>query len=633
MEPITRVQTSFNVRKGFSKAQSTAKFLIAALIILFLCVLILLAIGGVFFIPVKTSVFIINGLENPYQVKINDMAPVTVTPGVAQEIETSDSNLKVQVISDDYDIADYSFKIDTRLYKKFMSDDVFVLNPDATEVIMKDTVIYEDQINPPTNTPPTPITYYTGEQSYQIEGIDYAFTKSPDYIELGDFQSYDLKTELRLYDNFEYWGDTFTNTLSELPEYKTALLNRYEYDKDWSAVKFDLQSIMDEAEYMELARENLTFDPFNVPEHREYQNFLIKSENYEELDAYYQGILDQYPNDKDLMYLMARIEVDPVKSRELAEMAIQEPNASYWGHNLLGFDTMANGEYRKAKAHFDAFMEKATDEEDYVADSHSYFMDYALQNYEKIRKENRDYIDEYGYDDDVEFEEIIAVSLMRNWAEAERLRKELYDYYKDYDSAEYAAEQSSYAEALIHSIKGEHDLALRKYLDYYGDFDDGSAINYAEYLIKLNEGKPREAYEAYYGQKTEDSYEGAYMTFDRAIVLAAFAHRAGDLALEKQLRQEAAELMPEIYGYTRQLQPVKEWLEGNENIDPGTFLDIPMYPYNKVSLLMYIGEVAPAYRQQAWGLAMKLKIIPSSMERSVFFPFMGYNGPLIPNPL
>src|SRR5262249_29040417 len=148
-------------------AQRRRKFMKVAPVVLVIAGLAYLAVA--FIMGLRRQVFLVNGLDHVYTVRING-ATQSLAPNSTTKFRLAEGDVKLEMVDPPLSLpASESFSIRTNLWTRPFASHTFVINPDRTAIVRRARVFYSSGSSG--GSPPT-AWYFTGAALHQFDGID-----------------------------------------------------------------------------------------------------------------------------------------------------------------------------------------------------------------------------------------------------------------------------------------------------------------------------------------------------------------------------------------------------------------------------------------------------------------------------
>ncbi len=338
---------------------------IAALVSAAVLILIAGALAAfVFRGMVRHDVYLVNGLDRPYTVQLAGERHIlppsdALAVNVAQRVD-----LVVEVAEGGPPVEPVSFRIETPSGQLLGSGKTYVINPDRVAILFWHQIEYAEHPDPNREAP---YELRTGEAFSVHDGIDFAFTTPPDEVTLPSGSSRTLKESLSVIGTGDHAPlDLFYWLMGELGQevalsYLKRLVELVPGDEGILGV---LAALMPREEFVALSAPHREARPIEVQWHRAYQHALgqagenaalnaenaaLNAENAA-LNAEYARYLEAEPDDSMLLYLAARIELDPDRAEARLRRAIEIDAENAYALNGLAYQKVAMGAFAEGLA-------------------------------------------------------------------------------------------------------------------------------------------------------------------------------------------------------------------------------------------------------------------------------------------
>ncbi len=295
------------------------------------------------------ELFVVNGLGVPYTAVVG-VTPVDLPAGGHRRLEVAEGTLHVTADAQGTPVGEYDVNVRTPYWKRPFLSRTFVINPDRTALITRETVYYS--VNP-ADAPEPEYETRVGEPLYEFSGIDFPFQPFPQQIDLpserdvvsrtrvGNESLHDVNDGAMMFllqdslppDDPNAVRDFVTTHLRFSPERETLLL--------W------LKTLMPPEEYLDHLRERLDDRPVLVHWHRVYQETMESTHPEHDLVAEYRTLLAADPSSAELAYLLGRVTPDPQESEQLFRQAIAANPPSAFGYNALAYQLLSEGRFEE----------------------------------------------------------------------------------------------------------------------------------------------------------------------------------------------------------------------------------------------------------------------------------------------
>lgn len=301
-------------------------------------------LGRAFWLGSNCTVYLVNGANQPYDVRINDQN-YTLQPGTPQAVHVAEGDIKVEV--NRLEIPAQTFKVETPFFTRVFKRPVFVVNPDETAILLKETSIYA-QHRPPEPPPTIPLPV---QAFHQLEEPDYIFEPFPQTIQV---KANSTVTKTRI--GVHRWKNN-----SELVEHLESqvanpalLTNRIKalaqlepndlYLLSWLRIHLKTE------ELLQFLQTRLDQTPLLVEWHRLYQDTsLANGKPTEKLaEEYSKRQTTAGAGDKqNAKYLLGRVVEDPQGFNMIREAASGD-NSSFYAMYAVGNRALTSGQFEEA---------------------------------------------------------------------------------------------------------------------------------------------------------------------------------------------------------------------------------------------------------------------------------------------
>ena len=305
--------------------------------------------------------FLINGLDHPYSVVINDR-PVTLQPRqrTRADMIVFGENKIAPADGHTY-IPAAAFEVDVPWYRRAFDHTLVVVNPDQAAVLLWERTGYAYP-KPSGNT--HSFTIAAGAAHYLYSDIDFPFQVFPATIDTPADGSVVYRT--RVSDLARL--DTRQLVQLFLEQKQTALLQAHLRARlrsphtDATLIHLGANFVPRE-EFLALAEPRLSTRPVEIEWHRAYQTLVENTAEGADLVARYAAYTAQEPTDADLAYLYGRIVTDLDESRTFFERALQSDKPSAHAANALAYYYLLEGDFARSREYSSIAVNQDPDSE------------------------------------------------------------------------------------------------------------------------------------------------------------------------------------------------------------------------------------------------------------------------------
>lgn len=303
------------------------------------------------------EVYLLNGLERPYTVQINQKK-LSIPANGHKSVFIPKGKVIVKVIDADLKIPDQDYVIKTTFKKSLFPNESFFINPDQTALLMWDQTEYVDKSEiKDEKRSELPYKIYHGQSFYVLEKPNYLFEEFPDTVSLDSRKKSEIRSriiQLKPYE--ELIRSQFTEN-----EQIAFLQQKLKYQPEDEKSLYLLSEVMPAEAFVSYLKTRLDERPVLVEWHRAYQSTLEILNSQNNLIQEYQDLVKKEPQNHELIYLLARITEDRGEAEQLYYEAIKEPNPSAYALNSLAREMLDSGQYEKAIGLVDRALELLPD--------------------------------------------------------------------------------------------------------------------------------------------------------------------------------------------------------------------------------------------------------------------------------
>ena len=292
----------------------------------------------------RADVYLVNGLDRPYNVRIADenhyLAPLATI-----EITIPKRTELLAVVSEE-EIgwpATVSLSLATNFWSALFERKTYVVNPDRTAVIVWEQTEY--RVNPTDGENPTRV--HLGRGLHSFNDLDYVFEEFPEEITLDSVQSTERRDRIwRIFDLEPTDAYSANLELGRRTDGIAYLIAQLRANPDDGATLPLAASVVPPEEFAELARPYRNARPLEMEWHRMYQTALVGLGD--ELRNDYRDLLDAEPHNPDLQYLLARVTPDPDAAERLMRAAAANDPPSAYAVHALAFQRVTEARFEEA---------------------------------------------------------------------------------------------------------------------------------------------------------------------------------------------------------------------------------------------------------------------------------------------
>lgn len=556
----------------------------------------LLAVIGYLILAViqgqRQTIYLVNGMKQAYDVQVNGKK-VTLPPLTA--ITTLVAQGTVTITSTDPMVpqAKHIAQVHTPFISRPFDDHVFVFNPDQAAVIVKQRAAYASK-SWQVNDEPVSNTYLAAQFGYTFTDIDYLFEEMPDSltVEAGSIKviKYGLtvmteQSDVKFPILMRYIADDLTS------EQVTAVLkHRYRFEPENVQYLEVLYPMIESDEMIALLKPMLSRRPILLESHRYYQIEMAAKREYEQLLTTYEQMLAKEPDNKKLMYLLARTLAfkDYARAVSLCQQASQGDSPCAYASCWLAGDHLEKGRFHESVK----MAELAMEQDQTILGLKEIYFDalMAIGQYDKA---------------------LTLVQAFKHQPIPECLVGYRQEAYVHLVTGEYHHVQDMY-EQMQKRLRGFNPATVRKLIETFKAvmaYCDNQPQVFVEHCLNK-----QDAHSNYWGYLTGGEVQKAHeslATSDEAsytdhllVYIAASMHNKPQIAQDAM--QRAVDLLKEE---GRNEQGYAAILEGDQKATLDKVLQLRMNREDKVVLLTALGVAKPQLRESCFTLVAKLNLI------------------------
>ena len=539
------------------------------------------------------KVYVVNGLDRPYRVEI-DGAQVRLPPGKPYEMELPEGVVRIHSLDPQVRPVDQVAEWHTSFWSRPFSDDVVVINPDRTAILVRETTYYSSSsVTPMADTAPRP-SVGAGQLLHVAEGANFVFQEFPQKITMKESADREARTRLFVYEP----GDV-ANSYRVLAEYASAADRRGFVEGMFSARPDDslaltmLVAELGASNAIARMKSRMNDTPVLINLHRVYQSMAETMPGGAGIEAEYRQRLARDPQNPAWKYLLGRVLTNRVESETLFLAAEQGPKPIGYGYNALAFAHCGRGEFEKA-------LEYADKARGLMSDGVSYreTVLYACRRYEELLAMAESACATNTRDFSAFSDRLVLLQLLGRTNEIDKVGAQ----------GLHCIEGAATAEDLQRI-----GLALRMGAVY-------ASGDTAAYLLWAQTAAPKQV--AWFsavvnGDAKTASAQLAAMTNASKLthgLVYAMARKCGD---EELAAKEFGGLMAGLRAGGVAERHAAAFLDGSVKPTAEDLGELAMMPADKVYVLLAMGWRDPTIRDAAFALARKLNFMPAFPQREI----------------
>ncbi|MCB2155065.1 hypothetical protein KQI84_09270 [bacterium] len=559
-------------------------------------VLLLLALLGWLFAAWYSGqhreVYLVNGLMKPYSVRVNGGEAIRLHPGSPVPIEVREGILNIVPEPGDYEIEPKTVLVETGFFGRPIASPIFVINPDQAAMLESVLTHYYPKDMPVSQVPENVVHLLAGDVLVRKDHVDYVFERFPEKLQLSD-NKLAKRTRLTVVDPRRWIlapGVVSAVEGSDAESYANlarAMVARFKLDPgDYDAMyEFCSMSSIDDA--TEVLQPFLDRRPIDPVLHEAWLNMAEGNLPPGELEAIYDELLSEYPNDPDVLFLRGRLATDPDEVASYYRRGIEAG-----GNNsecLYGMASLYHcyGESQQAKE----YVEKAIAQE---PDNVGY-----LLLAEAISLARRDYNAAFDYSCTrlgLCQVGIADIASQATYAKAAGREEDFKNSMRRAKAMMGEVFGASGIEALVAQQEERSAFRDGQYEEWFARWKDYSpGYPHKEMLGKMWYGETSDLGAII--QQAQDDFDLS----DAALASVAL-NRAG--AIEE--RDAMIERMVNLMGSTGEYDVLIAALNEESALPPEKLVRLECDPSDKKCIFLVLGELYPEHRDLYWATAKKL---------------------------
>ncbi len=312
-----------------------------------IALLVFLGIAAVALSSKPKHVFVVNGLDVPYSVLVNDHKVRIPARGRTRVPVDFGSLLVKPVAGTKVKVDPVAVQLKAGFFSRASDRLVFLINPDRTALLSRDEVLYGDHSGPGGGSS----ALLVGQQFYSFEDIDYAFTVPPHSISTSSRS--ERRTRIVLDQPREGSNEERAKYVLEHRGKEAAANYCYQLARlcpESNGLLRLASSFVGKDRLLELSKRMLGRRPVLVGWHREYQELMKANEPNFDLVGQYRSLLKADPTNNSLRYLLARLIEDQAESRALFQKATEGEKPEPYAFFAIAYGFAADCKFEQALA-------------------------------------------------------------------------------------------------------------------------------------------------------------------------------------------------------------------------------------------------------------------------------------------
>ena len=301
----------------------------------------------------RHPVYFVNGLETPYFIEVAGHTVELPAGGHVLRRLPLRRSISITPADGAPPFEPFDVKIDLSFREGLDSAQIPVVNPDRTALVLLETVDYLSEDFPVTRAmeeEQLPWEVHAGEVYYSFGDVDFPFKDFPEEIEMSSGRSRHRKSRLGLLELPAIFAWSYLQAEQAAPgaavgwitaQIRLGLANEELHP-------YLLAASVDEEQFRAVAGDHLAARPVEVGWHRAYQTLLSEKNRDAQLEEEYRRLVEAEPESSDLLYLLARVTVDPEAKNRLLDRALAVPEPSAWSIYGASFRALTEARFETA---------------------------------------------------------------------------------------------------------------------------------------------------------------------------------------------------------------------------------------------------------------------------------------------
>ena len=546
-----------------------------------LLVIMLVAVGTYFFFSVRAAknlkVYLVNGVYHPYRVTINGQT-FDLSPQSALQVTLGEGPINVNYQNAQGQRVEREFSLTRSLITRPFNHTLYVINPDGAAILLWQQIEY--RVKPAAGGEGIDqLKLEAGRFLYSFDPPDFAFRDFPEEIDLMTDAEQVEKDRVALFETISVLEPLSYRDYLTTEELIAYYRHHLDFDPTSVEAVHTYCRLAVAADAIELLRTRLADRPLLVEWHRAYQ-VLMEKKDISVLQAEYRTLVAAEPENKALMYLLARILRDPVETLQWFKKSAGGVNASPFAMNGLAYFFLCRGEFEEGLS-WSAQAVAGDEDNSSFADNHRNLM-LGAGRLTELLEENRQALEADPQDIQLILERVKLLGAVKNTEEINTLVFNSVP--KIFDDPAYQREWRQFFNELGAYAGGDRERLLGLPESKGMALERALAKNDLEGAVGLlKEGL---------GQESGWTYLG----------VSALAFELGQTETAAQCLAKGTSFLTEGTHHEREFASMLTTgpKSGQE------ILDLELYPRDKRLALVLVGQRFPQYRDQCFQMARRL---------------------------
>jgi hypothetical protein len=298
----------------------------------------------------RREVFLVNGLERAYSVQLNGKTH-QLQPQAFTKLRLGEGNIEVAIVDAPPGIQPETVTIQTAFLTRPFAKRTFVINPDRAAILRWTRFHYSPSSSGAASLPEH--SFAAGQVLHEFSGVDHPFEEPPRSISTSSHSKRVSRVGVYL---------VSSNEQMAMPAMIFGLLDSLGKDAASRLAQQHLLMEPQRTEYLPVLSETtkpeelvaflragVAQHPLELQWHRAYQSAMEESGKQQEVEREYDAMLAKDPQNKNLIYLAARVSLNIDKAFNLFRQSTEGDSPCPYGFYALCGYYLGLGQFREAQ--------------------------------------------------------------------------------------------------------------------------------------------------------------------------------------------------------------------------------------------------------------------------------------------
>lgn len=303
-------------------------------------------LGRSIWLGANSTVYLVNGAGKPYEVRVNGQS-YTLIPNQPLPVAISEGEVTVEAVDPKLGIPTVKGKVETPFFTRAFTRPVFIINPDETAILTKETMIYAKN---PSQPPPDELVPFQG--FHQLPAADYTFDPFPHSLQVkGNSSITKHRIGLQPLPNSRRLVEFLEDEVHDPAQLTERLKRLAQIDPSDIIPLYTAINVLKPEERLAFVQTRLDQQPLLVEWHRAYQDLCAKQTTPKDVKSEYEKrfAAAATPVDKQsAKYLLGRVTDDPA-GFEMISQAAQGNDPCFQAMYAVGNHALISGRFDEAR--------------------------------------------------------------------------------------------------------------------------------------------------------------------------------------------------------------------------------------------------------------------------------------------